>query len=107
VFCTNFAIIERAPQKNALGVLKDYLLQFYPKNHLLVLIRSCSGWEGLPSVQALPLAELDDVPGEVQLGATMYIPPLSNVILDEVFSARMSSVENLKSLYPDELKQPG
>lgn len=101
LFVTSYPIIDRKPQPDALALLKEYLFQFYPPDHLMVLVRSGAGWSDPASVYPVALKSLDNIPAEFQLGASMYIPPVEQARLDEQFLAQMASVERLKSTYPD------
>ena len=101
LFATNYPVIGRKPRTDALAPLKEYLLQFYPPEHLLVFVRSGGGWNDPASVYPVALKSLDDIPAGFQLGASMYIPPVEQARLDEQFLAEMSSVEQLKRRYPD------
>lgn len=104
LFCTNFPVVDRMPETAAMRRLRDHLLKFYPSDHVIVIVRSGSGWSGLPTIQPLALGALDNVRGEIQLGASLYIPPLSIATFDDEFAAMMSSVDNLNALYPERNK---
>jgi uncharacterized protein YabN with tetrapyrrole methylase and pyrophosphatase domain len=96
LFCKNYPGIDTMPRATGLEVLRDYLLKFYPRDHLIVLVRSRTGGPTEPFVRPLALGELATVPGDCQLGASLYIPPLLEAALAEEFAARISKVETVK-----------
>lgn len=101
VFGTNYPIIGREPRSNALSGLKEYLLQFCPQEHPIILVRSGSVWNEPPSIHTAPLCKLDSIPGAVQHGASMLIPPVDQPVLNWKFVEKMASRANLYSLYVD------
>jgi precorrin-2 methylase len=107
VFCTNLPMIGQEPQTSALIALKDYLLQFYPIDHLVVLVRSGSRWNDLPNIHPLALDDLGNVPINAQLGASLFIPPLEMPELDPTFREKMSDLRYLKVLCPDVPEKTG
>ena len=93
LFCKNYLVIDTMPQATALEALRDYLLKFYPSDHLIVLVRSRTEGASQPFVRPLTLGKLATVPGDCQLGTSLYIPPLLEGALAEEFAARMSKLE--------------
>jgi uncharacterized protein YabN with tetrapyrrole methylase and pyrophosphatase domain len=100
VFGTNYAVLGREPNVNALASLKDYLLQFYPCDHSAVLVRSAVCSQRPANVHRFTVGSLGQVPADAQQGASLFIPALSAPQLNEAFRERMESLNNLNANYP-------
>jgi hypothetical protein len=99
VFGTNYAVIGREPRADALAALKDYLLQFYPCEHVVVLVRSAPNLDRPASIHYVTVGSLDHVAPDSQRGSSLYIPALSVPQLEPGFRDRMDSPDNLKATY--------
>jgi uncharacterized protein YabN with tetrapyrrole methylase and pyrophosphatase domain len=100
VFGTNYAVLGREPQMNALALLMDYLLQFYPRDHSAVLVRSATDSCRPANVHRFTIGSLGQVPADALQGASLYIPALSAPQLGQRFRERMESLDNLNATYP-------
>ena len=74
VFGTNYPVIGREPRVNVLAPLKDYLLQFYPSDHLVVLVRSASHLNRPASIHPVQVGSLDHVPASARTGGLPVHP---------------------------------
>jgi uncharacterized protein YabN with tetrapyrrole methylase and pyrophosphatase domain len=101
VFGTNYAVIGREPRWDALAPLRDYLLQFYPRDHLVALVRSAAYNDQPASTYRVTLGALDHVPAHAQRGASLYIPAVSPPRLEARFHERMESFDNLKGTFTE------
>lgn len=101
IFGTSYAVIDRKPQKSTLIELKEYLLKFYPKDHLVALVRSGIDEDSPANVCPVKIGDLDNVSSSDQIGASMFIPPLDEAKLTEEFADMMFSKSNLNLKYPE------
>lgn len=99
VFGTNFPVIDREPQGNALAPLKDYLLQFYPPDHSVILVRSGTNLNQAANVHRVTVGSLDQVPAKAQQGASLFIAALSAPRIEGKFRERMDSLDNRNAIY--------
>jgi hypothetical protein len=98
LFCKRNPVTDTRPRATALEVLRDYLLKFYPSDHLIVLVRSRTGGPSQPFVRPIALSELPTVPGDCQLGSSLYIPPLLEGAVAEEFAVRMAKLDTVNPM---------
>ena len=100
-FATSYPILDgRHPKKSALMSLKEYLLKFYPDEHLVALVRSGISWDDSANICPVKIGDLDNISSLDQLGASMFIPPLQEAVIEQDFLSAMADTDNLESMYP-------
>ena len=67
--------------KKGLSVLRDYLQEYYPKNHPVIVYQASSYPIAEPLIQKVPLEKLTDT--SVNFISTLYIPPLGRGTIDQ------------------------
>lgn len=66
--------------KDRLGLLQDYLEEFYPKNHLVILYESSVLPGTKPYIQSVNVSDLHKV--NASKVSTLYIPPYEKTVYD-------------------------
>lgn len=76
-------------------ILRDYLSQWYPANHILKLYEAAQYPHFEPVIQEFPLDQLSAM--KISRISTLYIPPLQKAALnDDMLNALGITIDNLK-----------
>jgi 7-cyano-7-deazaguanine synthase in queuosine biosynthesis len=100
LFGTSYVAIGHRPKPHAMRPLKDFLLQFYPPDHVVTYVTSGVTARDRSRLVEFPLAELggsDDAPQTP--GASLFIPAARDVTPDQEFVARMAEPRSFSEAY--------
>ncbi len=84
---------------NRLDLLKSYLLNFYPKNHPIALVRAANSIRESSTVLHFTVEQVDQLWKEINFSTTLYVPALKNNLINlkilEVMQKQGGISENL------------
>lgn len=90
-FATNFATFDRQLSPHVLSPLRDRLLEYYPANHDLILVRSATSLEDESMIKSVKLQSLCDPNQALPFDGSMYIPAVKAPFPDVDFLTQMDN----------------
>lgn len=89
VFGTGYWVASQERTANALAPLRDYLLQFYPSNHVVTFVKSAAQQDEQSNLFPMRLGDIGYIGQQEVLDTTLFIPRLRKPVTDPTFLARM------------------
>ena len=74
VFGSHYALHGKTVDNDFLLPLRDYLLQFYPKEHPVTFVRSQESAQTEANINTFLIEELGDIDNQAQVGTSLFIP---------------------------------
>jgi uncharacterized protein YabN with tetrapyrrole methylase and pyrophosphatase domain len=82
--------------------LKNYLLEFYPEDHVVTVVTCAMNPLVKAKITKVPLGRLETESLQLHAGSTLYIPPIATAKpVDEEFKSLLHSEEHLASITED------
>lgn len=100
-FGTSYILKNRQVGHNSLILLKNYLLKFYPENHIVTLVKSKTNTESIPRMKSVILKKLGEEKLNELIGASLYIPPVNTPLMNQSFANKMTDLKHLNDMHPE------
>jgi uncharacterized protein YabN with tetrapyrrole methylase and pyrophosphatase domain len=78
---------------------RNYILNFYPSNHEVIVLHVSDSRAHPPQVIAFPIGEIAAYAEDLHQGMTLYIPPLApRGVQDQELADKLTSLQHLKMI---------